>query len=152
RRLLHESLENRCLLAVLAADDTLTTPENTEIALYTPPVFGFPLSGFLGILANDSPADIHTVHPVLPFGLPAHGSIGISAAGTGTIFYVPQHDYVGSDSFTYQITDGSSFSTATVHVNVTGPRAVNDSYYVFHDTQLVVDAAHGVLRNDSTPD
>src|SRR5262249_32696727 len=144
--------EGRRLLALVANDDSLafdgsgdplTTPENVPIALFTPAGpqnFAFP--GILGNdLKDDAPLDLqynfsaHTrnpTQPVQPLGLPLHGHIGgDGGAGTGTIFYVPNTDFVGDDSFTYQFTDGTSFSNfATVHITVTGPKAVNDNYFI----------------------
>ncbi|MFO0841893.1 MAG: tandem-95 repeat protein [Gemmataceae bacterium] len=57
-----------------------------------------------------------------PVSGPAHGSLALNANGTFT--YTPAADYNGSDSFVYQISDGTGgFATATVSITV---RAVND--------------------------
>src|SRR5262245_16113739 len=183
RRVRLEQLEGRCLLALIAVDDSLafdgsgdalTTPENVSIALFTPAGpqdFAFP--GILGNdLKNGSPLNLqyipqtgNPVHPVQPFSQPLHGHIGgDGGAGTGTIFYVPDPDFVGNDSFTYQFTDGAAFSNfATVYITVTGPKAENDNYVINYpvnaNSPLTVDAAHGVLqkpsfnggKTDSTP-
>jgi hypothetical protein len=51
---------------------------------------------------------------------PAHGTVSITDAGK-TVTYDPAGCYVGSDSFQYTITDGSSTDTATVFVGVSRP-------------------------------
>ena len=49
----------------------------------------------------------------------AHGTTSIDTSHTG-VYYVPTTGYVGSDSFTYTITDSHSVTaTATVYVTVT---------------------------------
>jgi len=69
----------------------------------------------------------------------------------GSISYVPESDYVGPDSFTYQITDGTHFASATVAVNVTGPVAVNDNYVTAQNATLTMNAANGVLQKNRAP-
>lgn len=51
-----------------------------------------------------------------------HGTITVNA--DGSYRYVPAADYNGSDSFTYQVSDGEAVSTYTVRITVT---AVNDA-------------------------
>jgi len=56
-------------------------------------------------------------------GRPAHGTVTMAADGSYT--YVPAANYNGTDSFTYQVSDGKGgVTTATVSVNVA---AVNDA-------------------------
>lgn len=148
-------------VGLFAVDDTFSTPENVTLTLYVPAAFGDPSSGDLGILANDSPADIELIHPVLPFTGPLHGAIGSSPVGGGrfAITYVPATDYVGPDSFTYFIQDvDGNTASATVTINVTGPKAVDDNYTTPQNTTLTVNASNGVLQKvngagqaDSTP-
>lgn len=48
-----------------------------------------------------------------------HGTVVITNAGTGVLTYTPAAYYIGSDSFTYTITDANNqSSTATVNVTV----------------------------------
>jgi hypothetical protein len=82
---------------------------------------------------------------------PANGSAEvISSCSSGS--YTPNAAFSGTDTFTYQVSDGTSTATGTVSVTVTAvnhpPLAVNDS------ASTVVDAAVtiSVLSNDSDPD
>src|SRR5262249_10568950 len=61
----------------------------------------------------------------------------------------------GADSFTYHANDGAlSSNTVTVSltVNDRAPAAAADSYSTNKGTALNVDAASGVLKNDTDPD
>ena len=71
---------------------------------------------------------------------------------------MPDPDYFGSDSFTYQAIDsrGAESLAATVTIAVSEdnntPAALDDSYATVEDTALVVPAAGGLLDNDSDGD
>jgi VCBS repeat-containing protein len=83
---------------------------------------------------------------------PSHGTLTFNSSGSFS--YTPATNYNGSDSFTYQASDGQTSSgTATVTILVDppvndAPVAVDDSYSTAEDTTLNV-AAPGVLANDS---
>lgn len=69
----------------------------------------------------------------------------------GTLTYVPDAGFVGSDSFTYLVNDGivdSAAATVSIDVTNTVPTGSDDSYELTHDTLLSVSAADGVLQND----
>lgn len=71
--------------------------------------------------------------------------------------YLPDTDFVGNDSFTFTVNDGELESSAvTVSIVVTefnnAPDASADNYATVEDNLLVVDAATGVLFNDSDLD
>jgi uncharacterized delta-60 repeat protein len=104
----------------------------------------------LGVLANDSDPDGDPISAQLVSG-PSHGTLTFNANGTFT--YRPEAAWSGTDSFTYQATDGgltSSPATVTITVNPVNDRpvAVADSYTTAEDTPLTV-AAPGVLANDT---
>ena len=68
---------------------------------------------------------------------PAHGSLTLNANGTYT--YTPSTNYVGTDSFTYKVSDGQGF-TATATVTISVAEAANaDSYTVITGAPIVVD-------------
>lgn len=108
-----------------------------------------------GVLRNDSDPDGDSL-TVLLAGPPAHGSLTMNPDGSFT--YTPHFGYHGPDSFSYLVRDPSGDEAlATVSLTVrlpnTAPVAVDDvAYQVNEDGSLSVDAAEGVLANDSDPD
>ena len=123
----------------VAGNDTLTVAMNAAATL-------------VAVLGNDSDPDNDPL-TITAVSVPAHGSATI---GTGGILYTPAAGYVGSDSFTYTISDGRGGSaTATVAVTVqtsgvgnTPPVAVDDSTSVLKGYDTYFD----VLGNDSDAD
>ena len=104
----------------------------------------------IDVLSNDSDVDGDTLS-VTAVTQGAHGTV---ANNTTSVSYTPALHFVGSDSFTYTISDGKG-GTATASVNVTvinhPPVANGDSYTINQDTVLNV-AAPGVLGNDTDVD
>ena len=122
--------------APVAVNDGASTDEDTAVTV--------------NVLANDTDVDGDTLTPVVASG-PAHGTVVVNADGTFT--YTPHANFNGTDSFTYQASDGAlSSNEATVAITIravnNAPVAVNDSYTVGQDTLLNVPAA-GVLANDT---
>jgi ELWxxDGT repeat protein/VCBS repeat-containing protein len=104
-----------------------------------------------GLLANDSDPDGDQLTVVLETP-PAHGTLELNA--DGSFVFTPTADYNGPDSFTYRVSDGTLTSepitvTLTIVAVNDAPVAVADSYTVNEDTTLTVDAASGVLQNDT---
>jgi VCBS repeat-containing protein len=83
---------------------------------------------------------------------PAHGTLTLNGGGSFT--YTPAANFNGTDSFTYQASDGfltSGVATVTITVVPPGtPVARDDSYRTNQDTPLTVPPP-GVLANDSDP-
>jgi VCBS repeat-containing protein len=101
--LLNTTVTNR---APTAADDSYSTAEDTPLTVAAP-----------GVLANDSDPDNSPLSAVLVSG-PSHGTLTLNADGSFT--YTPATDHTGSDSFTYQASDGTLTSElATVTLTVT---------------------------------
>jgi VCBS repeat-containing protein len=69
---------------------------------------------------------------------PANGVVSISSNGDGGFTYTPNQFFVGVDTFTYRVTNGTDESnTATTTITVYDlPTAVNDSYTTPEDTTL----------------
>jgi len=106
-----------------------------------------------GLLANDSDVEGFALTSAL-VGTPSHGSVVVNADGSFT--YLPDANYHGPDSFTYQVSDGSLTSgSATVALTIIpvndAPVGSADAYSVAEDALLTV-AAPGVLSNDSDVD
>jgi hypothetical protein len=117
------------------------------------------VAGGTGVLANDTDIDGPSLTAVLSSG-PANGTLTLNANGTFT--YTADAGFAGVDTFTYIVDDTSGgpnqFSgLATVSITVAAapnalPVAVNDSYANGFDTVLSVNAALGLLANDTDAD
>jgi hypothetical protein len=70
-----------------------------------------------GVLNNDTDADAGSTLTATKLTDPAHGTLNFLS--DGSFVYTPAAEYVGADSFTYQVSDGSLVSTAaTVTLDV----------------------------------
>ncbi|TXS92153.1 tandem-95 repeat protein [Parahaliea maris] len=108
-----------------------------------------------GVLANDIDPDGNVLSALLA-SQPAHGTLQFFK--DGGFLYLPDPNYVGLDSFTYQASDGADAgSAATVVIQVT-PAAVNtppiasDDSYTGPFGQLLSVQGPGPLANDVNPD
>lgn len=114
---------------------------------------GAPLQvGAPGVLGNDTDPEGDPLAALLVSGT-THGLLGLAA--DGSFSYTANAGFVGTDSFTYRVTDGPNFSnvaTVTIQVNAGGPppNANADAYGVVTGQSLTV-GAPGVLLNDVDP-
>jgi large repetitive protein len=127
----------------VAADDAYTVAEDAVLTIDAP-----------GVLGNDSDPDGDALTAVL-VAAPANGSLTLNA--DGSFAYTPNADFAGTDSFTYMANDGlvdSAPATVTITVNPVNdaPVALDDAYSVAAGGTLIVDAAAGVLANDTDAD
>jgi uncharacterized delta-60 repeat protein len=103
----------------------------------------------ISVLGNDTDVDGNSLSVnTTPVVTTSNGALTLNA--DGSFIYTPTADYVGSDTFTYELDDGNG-ATATAVVNLTisantTPSAQNDSYNVDEDTTL---NASTVLTNDT---
>ena len=116
-----------------AADDAGETVENVPITI--------------DVLANDT-ANLYPIDPssVQIVTAPADGSVQINPAN-GAVTYTPNSDFVGNDSFQYEVADihGNLSNAATVKILVDQPPvALND----LANTQPGVPVTIDVLAND----
>jgi VCBS repeat-containing protein len=124
----------------IANDDALTAHHRSTTTGTAP-----------GVLANDTDADGDLLDAVVVDDVD-HGTLVLAAAGSWG--YTPHGGFVGTDSFTYTVTDGLATSvpaTVTITVGDTAPSAVDDSWTVVHDRTLTI-AAPGVIANDDDAD
>lgn len=116
-------------LQLMAVPDTVTTTQNVPV--------------LINVLANDVPG---------PNGVPTIDGLGTPMNGTAVItdslvLYTPDLDFIGTDTFTYTITDGVVTDTAVVTVTVLpliAPTAVDDTAETLEGESILID----VLAND----
>ncbi len=142
--------------APIAANDLYSTPEDQVLTVIAP-----------GLLSNDYDIDLNTLtvsgfsisgtsyNPGQTALLTGQGSLSIFS--DGKLVYEPALNYNGTlPIITYTISDGSLTASATLTVIVNPvndpPTAVNDSYSTNEDSPLMIDAANGLLKNDSDVD
>jgi len=94
---------------------TNTAPDAQDDALFITLQAQALIIATADLLINDSDPDRNALTIVSVQG-GTHGTVGFD--GNGNIVYSASGDYVGSDSFTYTITDGLLTDTATVSVRV----------------------------------
>jgi len=101
-------LVNAVNQAPVAADDSYQTLPDTPLDV----------GGSIGVLANDTDADLDVLQAVL-VGDVSNGVLSLTA--DGAFSYTPNTGFIGTDSFTYQAGDGallSDVATATISVDV----------------------------------
>lgn len=124
-------------------DDTATTPMNTNINI--------------PVLANDFDPDNNDNDPIKIDSItnqPTNGTAGIRP--DGTVVYKPNPNFVGEDTFTYQICDTENLcDEATVTVNVepppNEPPVANDDFVTLSEG-MNPGPIIPVLVNDNDPD
>jgi VCBS repeat-containing protein len=124
--------------APVAVGDVYTTNEDTALLVGAP-----------GVMANDSDVDGDDLTVRLA-DRPLHGDVVLLP--DGTFEYMPDPNYNGTDTFTYDLTDGleSVFgTTVTITINpVNDPPTATDDSYATRVGETLSIAAPGVLAND----
>ena len=131
-------------VAPVAGDDTYSVQTGNALVILAP----------AGVLANDGDPD-GDVLSVVSHGDAANGAISIDA--DGALNYTPNPGFVGAETISYTISDGTSTASGQLTINVTPPGntppvAVADSYTVHAGETLTIAAAAGLLANDSDGD
>ncbi len=129
--------------APTAVDNSYTKSEDMELYVAVP-----------GVLGNDRAGDNGGGLTATLTSGTSHGTVELNPDGSFT--YVPEANFNGTDSFTYQAHDNAMASnsgivTITVSPVNDSPRAPDDSYSTNEDSPLTV-AAPGVLANDTDID
>ena len=122
--------------APLAVTDAITTNEDTPV--------------IINALTNDIDVDGDPLS-VVSITNPLHGTAVVNT--DGTITYIPEANFNGTDAFDYTITDGNgASSTATVNLVVNSvndnPLAINDAGSIEENNQIGLP----VLNNDTDPE
>lgn len=125
-----------------AKADTFQTPEDEPLIEDAP-----------GVLANDADPNGDTLSASAISDV-SNGSLTLSE--DGSLEYVPNEDFNGTDGFTYRIEDESGVAdtaSVTIHISPINdpPVAAADSFMTQEDSALVVEPP-GVLGNDSDVD
>ena len=126
----------------IASNDNYAAQSGTMLTIPAP-----------GVLSNDSNPNGGTLNAILVSG-PTHGTLTLNA--NGSFNYIPNADFTGTDTFTYQASDGtvqSNPATGTFTITSTNrpPVATNDTYAAQAGSTLTVPPP-GVLINDTDPD
>jgi Bacterial Ig domain len=120
--------------APVAADDALTTKQNTAKSAF--------------VLGNDTDPDFDALG-VTGNTDPPHGTA--TCDSSGSCLYTPDAGYLGPDSFDYTVSDGTAADTGTVNVSVVAnspPVAADDALTTKKNAAKSV----FVLSNDSDAD
>ncbi|MGH2721445.1 MAG: Ig-like domain-containing protein, partial [Actinomycetota bacterium] len=111
----------------------------------------------IAVLANDTGLGDGVAGIAVTVGAGTHGTVTVNADFTLT--YTPEPNFNGAATFTYDITDGNGdVSSGNTAVTITVapandlPVAIEDAYSTAEDVALVVNAAAGVLANDTDAD
>ena len=107
----------------------------------------------LTALNNDTDIeDVLFASNIISFTNPLYGTVSINPAD-GSFLYQVEQDYIGTDYFTYTITDSAGLtSSATVNINSTlsnfAPVAVADNFTTNEDQAITISFAD-IFANDS---
>ncbi|MEK0343415.1 MAG: Ig-like domain-containing protein [Nitrosopumilus sp.] len=128
--------------APTASNDSYTISEDSTLVIVAP-----------GVIDNDSDVDEDSLSSLIDTST-NNGILVLNSDGSFT--YTPNANFVGSDSFTYHVNDGTLDSNiVTVDITVSSendaPVAQDDSYTISEDSTLVI-VAPGVIDNDSDVD
>jgi VCBS repeat-containing protein len=129
---------------VVPVDDAYTTAQGN--------IFSTVAAGAPSLFANDSNPDGDLVQ-LVGYTQPANGSVTVYA--DGSFSYAPNSGFMGTDSFTYTVSDGASLSTATATITLTNqPPVAGTAAYALLENQVFdsVEGGGSILINASDPD
>jgi hypothetical protein len=131
----------------ISDQDVYVTAQNTPLSV----------TNADGVLKNDRDADGDTLTATLVTG-PSHHVGTFTLRPAGGFDYTPEAGFIGIDTFTYRASDGTvtgNLASVTISVTDGGPNeppvANADSYETLENQTLTVNAADGVLANDTDP-
>ena len=105
------------------------------------------------LLTNDSLNSNSFSINTMPVDEPTHGSLTINQ--DGTFVYEPDQDFVGVDSFVYEVSNGGLTSQATVTITVGTPNnapVANADTFEIEEDSVLSGAATFLLGNDNDVD
>lgn len=107
-----------------------------------------------GVLQNDINMERDALAAVL-VGDVSNGALNLKS--DGSFIYVPNAGFIGTDTFGYKVSDGTTESNnAIVNISINAgnspPLAFADTYNIDEDQTRTFSIIEGVLHNDSDPD
>ncbi len=133
------------------SDIVRATPERNKIPEAIPDAFTIKedTAEFFNVIANDTDMDEDTLS-VTAVSEPSNGTAEIVEGSMTEVTYTPDADFHGSDSFTYEVSDGyGGTDTGRVDVTVTpvndAPDASNDIFTVLENASAT---SLNVIAND----
>jgi hypothetical protein len=109
------------------------------------------VSASQGVLTNDSDPNNLAITAVVASG-PSHGTLTLDANGDGGFTYIPNAQFYGTDSFTYQATDGvatSAPATVAIAVNPLPVLKAPASGSVNENSSLPFSGGNGISVSDT---
>lgn len=133
-----------------SSDDIVIPANTTPTAENVIVVLGEDSSASIQLNATDPDGDIITFSIV---SQPLHGMLVMIDGTAGTVQYIPLANYFGSDSFTYQVSDGIAGSDiATVEIVITGvndsPVAYDSLVYGYEGNVSIIDVLNDAVDVD----
>ncbi|MGB2741027.1 MAG: tandem-95 repeat protein [Cognaticolwellia sp.] len=145
------------VVTVLPINDAPLT-QNDSYSLVEDTVLNVLAASPSGLLINDSDVDGDTLTVnTSPISNVSNGSLTLNS--DGSFRYIPNSNFSGSDSFSYQVRDGKGGTAqGSVMLSINGindiPVAINDIYSLDEDAilSILVNDANQLLSNDSDVD
>ena len=119
-------------------DSPMAVTDNSNVAKNIPLI--------INVMANDFDVDGNTIS-VSTFTQGANGLVEVNGS---SLKYTPNAEYLGSDSFTYTITDSTLTSTATVNISVSLNAVNNSDFFLGGDFNNLSEANLKNLGDDSS--
>ena len=122
---------------LVAENDAYVTPAGANLNISAP-----------GVLGNDN--GVTGVSGINIVTGTSHGTLTFGSSNDGSFTYTSNSGYIGTDSFIYTITQGTTTSNPAMVTIAVGPtnQANNDAYPVDQNQTLTV-SSRGVLQNDT---
>jgi hypothetical protein len=109
--------------APLAANDSHSTPQNTQLNITAPGVFGNDVLEGATLASYGASSGLEEITPGAPTATASGGVIRLDA--DGSFRYDPASGFTGSDSFRYVIANNGGTAVATVTLQVTATNTVD---------------------------
>jgi hypothetical protein len=138
--------------ATVTVDVTNAAPVVTNLTFTVGHNQSLVVSSDQGLLSTASDADGDTLSAVVTNG-PSNGTL--STGNDGAFVFSPYWNYLGSDSFGFQVSDahgGTANATVTIQVTNAPPTASDLTYEAVQDQMLTINASSGLLSSASDPD